>query len=201
MKQIHLSKHDLDQIDLSQLGKYLEYDKSSAEHFLQPPGKEPFKLIARLSSLVDSPVLYDIGTDKGSEALALSYDSSKKVFTYDFYDYIPEDTNRDIRQKPNIKRKITNCLNDIQDILETDLVVLDLKTYDGLIQEEIIESLINKGYKGLLLIDDIKLSQEMWTLWNNIKQTKIDLSDIGHWSGTGLVIFDDSRFHVTVDTE
>jgi len=199
MKHIRLSKENIDNIDLSNLVKYVEFDESCAKHFLLPLGKEPFKLIAYLSTVLDSPVLYDVGTDKGLEALALSYNSDKKVVTYDIYDYIPEDTNRDIRQKPNIKRKITNVLNDIDDIVQSDLIVLDLKTYDGLIQSEIIDALSKNGYKGLLLIDDIKLSQEMWTLWNDIEHTKFDLSDLGHWSGTGLVVFDDSRFQVTVD--
>ena len=54
------------------------------------------------------------------------------------------------------------------------------------------------GYKGLVLLDDTKLNEGMVTFWNSITQEKLDISDYGHWSGTGIVNFDPSRFEIVV---
>ena len=52
----------------------------------------------------------------------------------------------------------------------------------------ILDFLIDNNWHGKLLLDDINLNQEMKNFWNGISHEKYDLTDIGHWSGTGLVI-------------
>jgi hypothetical protein len=39
------------------------------------------------------------------------------------------------------------------------------------------------------MLDDIHLNDDMKLFWNNITEEKYDLTSIGHWSGTGLVVF------------
>ena len=39
-------------------------------------------------------------------------------------------------------------------------------------------------------VDDINLNEAMWKFWASIKQTKSEITRIGHWSGTGIVLFD-----------
>jgi hypothetical protein len=39
-------------------------------------------------------------------------------------------------------------------------------------------------------LDDINLNNPMKEFWNVITEDKYDISEYGHWSGTGLVIFE-----------
>ena len=74
---------------------------------------------------------------------------------------------------------------------------------DIIIEYEIYEWLKNNNYQGLILYDDLyiecghiansyeKTSSNMIDFWNKIPiNYKIDLTNVGHWSGTGLVCFD-----------
>ena len=61
-----------------------------------------------------------------------------------------------------------------------------------------MEELKKIGYKGLVLLDDIKLNEQMKYFWNDISEEKLDISDYGHWSGTGIFNFDPSRFEIVV---
>jgi hypothetical protein len=45
------------------------------------------------------------------------------------------------------------------------------------------------NFKGRLFLDDIHLNPAMKCFWNSISETKADITDIGHWSGSGLVDF------------
>ena len=40
-----------------------------------------------------------------------------------------------------------------------------------------------------MLLDDIDLNQPMKEFWGIINEEKYDVSHVGHWSGTGIVIF------------
>jgi len=46
-------------------------------------------------------------------------------------------------------------------------------------------------YKGLIMCDDIKVGWggEMEAWWDSIKEDKYDITEKGHWSGTGLIHF------------
>jgi len=61
--------------------------------------------------------------------------------------------------------------------------------HNGSFERIFYEHLKKIKYKGLLMCDDIHLNEPMKNWWNNIKEDKYDLTDKGHWSGTGLVHF------------
>jgi hypothetical protein len=65
-----------------------------------------------------------------------------------------------------------------------------LDTYhNGDFEQEFVDHLIKIKYKGLVMFDDIYLNYEMRKFWEGLKNEKFDLTEIGHFSGTGLVIF------------
>ena len=66
-------------------------------------------------------------------------------------------------------------------------------------KKRIFDALKKKGFSGIVLVDDIKLTEGIKTFWNEIEHKKYDLTKYGHWSGTGLVIFDSSRFELEDD--
>ena len=50
--------------------------------------------------------------------------------------------------------------------------------------------LVEGHYDGLLMLDDIYLNPTIQSFWEKIGLEKIDLTPLGHWSGTGLVRFE-----------
>lgn len=191
---IKLNKKEINEIDLSELNKYIEWNTKNFEYFNLEAGKEHYKIIAYLTGCMnnDKPVC-DIGTYFGFSALALAF-YSNSVITYDICDWIPDDLPDEklsIKQNKAIKIKIMNCCNDMEEIVKSNFIVLDIDPHDGLEEIVIIKALQNAGFQGLLLLDDINLNDDMKKFWNSITLPKIDVTDFGHWSGTGIVLFGD----------
>ncbi len=68
------------------------------------------------------------------------------------------------------------------------LIMLDT-AHDGVFERQVYDMLEAAGYEGLLLLDDIYLNTAMQDFWSQISREKLDLTPIGHWSGTGLARF------------
>jgi hypothetical protein len=65
-----------------------------------------------------------------------------------------------------------------------------LDTYhDGKFEHEFYTFLKANRYKGLLFLDDIHLNEPMKAFWEHIEEPKEDVTDLGYWSGSGLVVF------------
>ena len=152
--------------------------------FWMDAGEEHYKLLAYLSTCYHNATIVDLGTDKGCSALALSYNHSNRVISYDIEDrkVCPIDV-------PNIEFRIGNALEDRELILSAPLILLDT-VHDGVFEQQIYSLLVGGEYGGLLVLDDIYLNQAMQGFWDRIQFEKIDLTPLGHWSGTGLVRFE-----------
>jgi hypothetical protein len=74
-------------------------------------------------------------------------------------------------------------------MLSSPLLFVDV-THDGALEQKILNHLISNNYKGLTVWDDIHLNTPMERFWSGVKQEKRDLSKLGHWSGTGAIIFE-----------
>ena len=146
---IDLYNIDLSNIDLSIL-KY--YNKE----FLGEPGKEHYTLLAYFSSCLNNTYFIDIGTNYGNSAIALSYNSSNKVITFDI---VKKDlsnlNNRNIEfKKENLFEKYT--LEKYSKILlECPLIFLDIDPHEGINEYLLYNWLKQNNYKGLLICDDI----------------------------------------------
>lgn len=166
---------ELNRLDLSEYQKYL--DESMVSDFNAVAGYAYYRLLNYMCN--GKKLVYDIGTYKGSSAIAMS--SAKKVISYDIENL------RALKKKPkNVTFKIGDCMQD-KNILKADIIYLD--TYhDGVYELSFLEFL-RTGFKGVLIMDDIRLNREMLRLWHNIKEPKEDVTEIGHGSGTGIVYF------------
>ena len=152
--------------------------------FFMEAGQEHYRLLAYIGSLYKSKTLLDIGSYQGNSAIALSHSGKNKIISYDL------DTQPIIQKikNDNIKFIKGDILTDNNLILASPFIMLD--TYhNGDFEQEFVDHLINIKYKGLVMFDDIHLNNEMSNFWNGLKNEKFDLTDIGHFSGTGLVIF------------
>jgi hypothetical protein len=184
MDFLSITNEELDNIDLfpySQKINSLEYQ----QYFMSKSGQEHYRLLAHISQTNDLVDILDVGTLKGCSALAFSVNSKNKVRSFNVLNEL------DLNYTPlNAEFIIDNVLNGNYNsvILGSKYIMLD--TYhDGTFEKEFYDYLISINYKGYLLLDDIHLNFEMERFWGLITKEKYDITNIGHSTGTGLVIF------------
>jgi predicted O-methyltransferase YrrM len=183
---------------MSAMEAYTAWKPSHTQYFTMESGKEHYRLLTFLANEVSKTSttnhIIDIGTYLGFSALALSSPNGSHVVSYDIVDCIPDDeTGLTAKSKSNIDLRITDCLNEMDTLINTDFICLDV-AHDTSTEQEVLTALKANNYKGLLFLDDIHLSKEMDDWWNSIDLPKYDVSKYGHWSGSGLVVFDPSKY-------
>ncbi len=191
MKTLTLNRKEILDMDITGLAKYQEgWCHPNFMSWDKEAGQTEYKLYAYLSYILPNPYsgrpfILDIGTLFGGSALALSYNTDSFVYSYDLMSIeTHEPGNFD---KDNIRLIVGNFLEDDINYKNVDLIVIDVDPHDGLQEPPMIEHIINKGYEGLIILDDIHLSPEMENMWNNFEYEKHDATEIGHFSGTGIL--------------
>lgn len=163
--------------------------------FLSPAGHSHYPLLAYISESYNNCKFIDIGTLYGWSALCLAKNKSNTVITYDLRDHIAElkvidnKPYKSIKDIKNITLKLKNFLDDLNELKDTKLIFLDVDPHDGLQERVILKALKDANYNGVLICDDIWLNQGMRDFWNDIDLPKENLTQFGHYSGTGLVYF------------
>jgi predicted O-methyltransferase YrrM len=187
------------------------------EDTVLPPGKEHYKLLASIGCQLSNCKILEFGTHKGNSTIALNYgnqrhQNSNKITTYDIADMLPDTIFKncdDICFKiENLFDKQTRELNK-EHILSADFIMIDIDPHEGLLEYEMYEWLRDNNYKGVLLFDDIHLKEghmgvysgnSMQKFWDKVdNKHKIDITNVGHWSGTGIVCFDMSMHEFVTD--
>lgn len=166
----------LDRINISFAQHYIK-----REYFnLMCSDTEHYKLIARIANSFNNETIYDIGSYRGLSAIALSYNQSNKIISYDIENVL------DCKVPHNVDFKIGNCFED-EGLLKSPLIMVDVDPHNGKFEIEFMKFVSKNNYKGMLIFDDIYLNDEMKEFWYSIEYPKYDLTKFGHWSGTGLV--------------
>jgi hypothetical protein len=163
-------------VNVSTWGEYLNSDL----------GVNPYKLYAFLSTIFDNSIILDVGSQYGSSALSLSYNQTNQVISYDIVDC---GTSAII--KSNIIWKVMDFRHDSSiNFDEVKMIVIDVDPHDGVQEREMIKFLEDKKWSGILILDDIYKDNQMKDFWNSIeKENKLDFTNIGHITGTGVIIF------------
>ena len=186
----------LDCIDLKDLWMYANWH-SFFQFFNNRAGDEHYRLLSNFSwQFPPNTVIADIGTSCGFSALALSHNPNVKVLTYNIEDGIGKQT-CSMYDKQNIEARIKNCLEDIDELVKCPFILLDT-AHEGGFERQLITALMCANYKGVVMCDDIYLNRAMIDFWNWVPLTKMDVSEYGHWSGTGLILFDSSSVNVDI---
>lgn len=196
---IKISKEILSNINLNKYVKFIEKQQSQQEvsFFLGEPGKEHYKLLSYLSTLFNNEILIDLGTYRGLSALAMSYNQKNKVFTFDIEKCTINNQNE---LKPDNSYNTIFMIDNILEnperyyelIRKSRFICLDVDPHDGIKEPEFMKIILDSGFKGLILCDDIKLNKSMNDWWNSITLTKYDVSKYAHWSGTGIICTDEN---------
>jgi hypothetical protein len=159
-----------------ELSEFILPNSKVISPWYQAKENEHYRLISYLCDGMD--LVFDIGTYQGFSALAMS--TAKKVISYDV-------ENQRIISTKNCEYKIGNVLKDKR-LLKASVILID--TYhEGDFEAKVIEHLRANNYKGLLVMDDIYFNKQMTSLWESITEEKHDLTELGHYTGTGLVIW------------
>lgn len=178
-----LNKTNIEKIDLARFNRHI----ANAEHsryFSDVNFQEHYRLIAYLSTLFNYSIIFDIGSNLGYSALALSFNPTNAVVSYDIADYRELNYSEELT---TIEYLIGDVLQDRR-LLDSPLLMLDTN-HDGKFERKLFDYLNSNGFRGLLFLDDIHLNQPMRDFWDSIDKPKEDITDLGHWSGSGIVDF------------
>jgi hypothetical protein len=195
----------------------VEFEKTFATHFfnkIYPSeiteffgyiGKEHHRLLAYLSTCFNDSIIIDVLTEHGQDALALSYNPSNTVMTFSHKNKMTESQRASKFQSRKIELHEENLWNAKvrkqwkDHILSSSLIFVDVDPHDGYLEYELYAWLKRNKYTGMIVFDDITHFDGMRNnLWSKIEEDeKYDISFLGHFSGTGLVIFPEySRFEI-----
>ena len=194
------------------------------EFMISPAGTEHYTLLHYLSKSYADPELnpacqrrhlVDIGTRYVASSLSMASASPVKVWTFD----IPDSTERQTAFRGKTEAEWQEAVKaqniditfhnvdllavsneDFERYMNTWLIMLDTwhVPYSHPFEREWLKRLVDaKFFKGVILLDDINLNEEMQqTWWNEMKENSAndgyvvhDVTKVGHWSGTGLLDF------------
>lgn len=185
---LKLTKEAINNVDMSRELPYIG-DSETLSYYHADAGKEHYKLLIYVSQELKPKLTFDVGTCRGASALALS-NGSKKVVSYDIQDglNLPNRT-----QLTTIEFIIGDVLTDDR-LITSDLILLDA-WHHGVFEKRFVNYLVDNDYKGILLLDDIHLKDSgLPEWWKNLKHPrKYDITKYGHGSGTGMLVFNDTR--------
>ncbi len=176
---LNITNRELNNLETSFINIYNFFHDVS--YFHGKSGKEHYRLLMYIAKLYNGKTIYDLGTNKCMSGVALSFGYKTKVKSYDIIKHLPINP-----MVPYVQW----IIGDIRDekLINSTFIFMDID-HDGIFENLFYDHLHEIGWKGLLLLDDIHLNNEMKEFWENIKEEKHDITSIGHWSGTGLVEF------------
>jgi hypothetical protein len=160
------------------------------------PGKEHYRVLSYFSTLFNNSIIIDIGTHMGNSALALSYNKTNIIHTFDIIDNV---VNTKIKKVENINFHIKNLFDPIvckdfeKTILHSAFIFLDVDPHNGTMEFYFYNYLKSINYKGFVICDDIWYFKEMRdNFWYKIPYSmRYDITNVGHWSGTGIISFNE----------
>lgn len=193
-------------------------DGTNVDEFLKPVGQH-YQLLSQYAMGLNDSIIVDIGTWKGSSAVALSVNSSNTVYSFDILDQ------RGNRRTPfNVQYVIGDLLEllkynpykcnwgDLNEetlyqnwpmmrywpiLQKAKLIVVDVHNietgnHDGVLEQKFYDLLVLVGFRGVAIFDDIHLTPETRKFWDGVTLEKMDITHLGHsdfGAGTGIVDF------------
>lgn len=167
---------------------FLSYD-THKYHYLYDR-KENYRLLTFLAKTNDNITILDVGTAAGHSCLALAQNKNNKVISYDILER--EIPFLDVYKNITFKKMDINY-EDPSVLKEAKIIFLDIDPHDGIQEKKFTDFLDSIDYKGYVICDDINLNDGMIDWWKKIKHEKYDLTEFAHWSGTGLINYNNDK--------
>ena len=186
----NIYRTDLDALDTSYYNSFVSDTNSE---LFGKAGYEHYKLLSYLSSKFNNATILDIGTHMGHSALALSYNTTNVIHSFDIVDNVVPA----IKNVPNAQFHQADLFNkEVFDkwapvILQCPFIFLDVDPHNGHMETTFLGYLKELKYVGFVVCDDIWYFKEMRNhFWYKVEDKyRYDLTDLGHWSGTGIITF------------
>jgi hypothetical protein len=202
---IRLSAAALADIDLSPAYEFVSWNPQHT-YFFAP--NEHYRLLAFLAREVSqgsslggtNADIIDIGSHIGQSAAALWVGArGAPTVTVRTFDYgtsrksLPPSAMAFIARHGGMRVETTE---DVLGALPADvlakirLIALDVEPHDGAFERSFLQTLIDRDYKGLVVVDETRLNEGMVNLYKWAPVKKLDVTHIAHWSGTAILVFD-----------
>jgi predicted O-methyltransferase YrrM len=163
------------------------------------PG-EHYKLLAGLVLAMRPITVIEIGTATGLSALTMKkfLPPDGRIVTYDVVQWnafadtclLPGDFVHDrLIQRTDDLSNPEIVRNNLDVLASANMIFIDAAK-DGIMEERFINNFRQISFTNppLLVLDDIRV-WNMLRIWRQIAMPKLDLTSFGHWSGTGLVLW------------
>jgi predicted O-methyltransferase YrrM len=153
-----------------------------------------YKILSLMVSRIKPRLSVEVGTLRGSGTICIS-NFSEKTVTFDILPVTHFASESVFAKNKNISQILSDISDDQQyDKYEEFFKVADFIFIDGPKDGKFEKKVIPKVIKSMkpsciLFIDDI-LFNNMVEVWHEIKEDKLDITNFGHWSGSGIVIKD-----------
>lgn len=193
-------------VDLSENRSLFPHDKKPQPDVLKYvnvyPG-EHYRLIAAIVDLLKPEMVVEIGTYRGLSALSMKtfLRPDASIITYDVIPwYKISDTSLqrsdfDTQLKQRVYDLAQNKVDEAEiDILKkADIIFVDANK-DFIMERKFCALFDSISFNNppIIIFDDIKMVS-MIELWRRIPYPKIDVTSFGHWSGTGIVEWKNSK--------
>lgn len=178
------SKYELDAIDMETISR--DFKPCPEIEFLkEPAGTNHYRLLKWISRNYPYAKFSELGTYMGLSTLCLASDPTVLVTTYDVdFQYVKW------RQRPkNVQVKHAEGLNAFNDDIISSTIIFVDTFHEGVMERMVYDYLVRNKWKGILIYDDIYYNEPMRKFWESLPGPKIDATDIGHVTGTGIIEF------------
>lgn len=188
MTHIKINKQEVRDLDLSSISHYQLADGAN----FSEAGIEAYKIYAYISTLINNGRILEVGSRFGRSGVALAFNPTNQVVSFDILEQGASEIKRD-----NLDFVIGNFMEAEIDWESVDIIMIDVDPHDGIKEREFLTFLEGVNWEGLLILDDIlpnwpkivpgadPVAMNDW--WNELPYEKFDVSEVGHFSGTGIV--------------
>ena len=165
-----------------------------------------------ISKQLKNAKILEIGTHNGNSAVALGYGNISNnniiIDTYDIKNLLQPNPTiffNEYNVNYNIKNILTEdyLIDNKDEIISYHIIFMDIDPHEGILEYELYLWLKKNKYTGIIIFDDIHLGlnhtannyrptqNSMIDFWKKVDSAdKMDLTHLGHWSGTGVLCFD-----------
>jgi len=160
---------ELNAIDMASVSRAILTQSADKRYIIMPAGQEHYRLLYWFASHFSYAL--ELGTYRGHSALAMAIGGAK-VHSVDIEDH------KDVMVIPeNLEFHIDENGHSFLNCIPCKLIFLD--TYhDGTYERVVLNHLRDIKWKGILVMDDIHLNDEMKAVWSEITERKEDWTDI-----------------------
>jgi hypothetical protein len=154
-------------------------------YLYSPAGVEHYRLLRWIGEQDWAKRVFDIGTYMGLSAGCFAYLKKNTVRTVDI-------AFTALKLTPplyNILLSTAEHENAIPVYMSTADVIFVDTWHNGIMERKIYDQLVAANWKGILIYDDIYYNASMKGFWQSLPEPKIDATNIGHSTGTGIIEF------------